>query len=401
VFVNMSRVNEKNPKDNSDDDDNVHYAEEEYQDEHDDYNDPVPEKEPQPRQFKYSTANMNEDSKWKKYCLIFLTFLLMILFMVALSMLMQHFFFSDTSDNKPQTIERDMNGTFPKEKMEVNQACSRATLESDEGERCTEVCDPQFFVCCDPFKEFDVNATETDAMRENITEAKNLTNCTLDQELVGCMNYAKCQAIGTHNGKQVEPAPAILSVVCSKAHLEKDPVSCQELCKPVRCCYSAGNDRCIADDFDICLDYAPCQNLRHGLTLEIAPEDLDSKCLQQQPECNQACKKAECCNDPESTCLQSNFVACLTYAPCTGVTRTTIQIPPIYTKLEKPSDELQSACGAYHDLMAMPAAVRPATHSCQELCVAAACCYANNPTDNCFFEDPLGCMAYDQQCQVL
>jgi hypothetical protein len=142
--------------------------------------------------------------------------------------------------------------------------------------------------------------------------------------------------------------------------------------------------------------------LRDGYVLPTASDDLDIQCLWQQPECAQECEKAKCCGDPKSTCLQDNFMSCLTYAPCNDVTATKITLAPQFGVLEKPTAELVRACGEYHELKsAVKADSLPADHDCHELCSAALCCWSTDHQENCFFEDPLGCLAWEQQCQVL
>lgn len=410
------------------DDDNVHYVDDDqFHDEpisSNNYENPVPEEQPR-RQFKYSTANMREDSKWKKWCCILMTFVLMLGFMIALSKIMQHFFFSETSDNAPAAPMIDENATFNEEKSAINSACSRGSFLEDEGLRCQQYCLPQYFGCCDPFAEFDEMKNIT-RNTTGLTEDKgnwgsnktmDLTNCSLDKELKGCVSYSRCQAIGEYeltqtsdNGNErtvpIEAAPATLTVLCSFENLEKDPVSCESLCEDVSCCYSKGSDNCMAENFDICMDYAPCQNLRpeRPNILETAPDDLDVLCLWQQPGCTQACKKAECCGNPSSTCLQLDFISCLTYAACVNVTTTNIQLAPQYTQLPKKTEELVSTCGEHKALSKLYSKEQMLQHDsykkCADLCQAAKCCWENTDS-NCFFEDPLGCLAWEQECQTI
>lgn len=393
------------------DDDNVHYADEEFHDEEEDGNgnEAGTKEEPPRREFKYSTANMKQTTNWKKWCLIFLTFLIMAAFMIALSILMQKIFFSDVSDNAPFVPEKDPNATFKENKVFINTACSRGTISSDEGRRCREACEPQFSSCCDPFNEFErpkaIGRVLSDSTfgENTTTPEKDLSQCSLDQELAGCVAYAKCQTVLTHSGNRTfDPAPATLSELCSEHRLKEDPVSCQQVCRPVRCCYSEGNDNCMADDFAICLDYAPCQNLRKGMILHTAPDVLDEMCEWQQPDCNTFCERAKCCGDPQSSCLQQNFMACLTYAPCKHVTRTNIELHPQFNTVPRPPDELLESCGLYHELMQrVPKEHLPATHSCMDLCSEVKCCWSHIPSENCFNKDPLGCLAWEQQCQIL
>jgi len=420
----------KNKSDDAEEDDNVYYGnDEQFQDEEngdDDYGSPVPEEAPR-REFKYSTANLTEEGRWKKYCKIFLIFALFMAAMIGLSMLMQFIFFKDMSDNAPIEYERDPLSAFPEDKYKVDQACSTGTIASDGGRRCADMCQPQFFECCDPFNEFDLygtksaptaapsvarsvalNITETQTSSPttaptffvNQTERAALGNCSLDANVRGCVSYAKCQALG----KQFDPAPGPLAEYCSEHQLAQGGETCRDLCKLVKCCYSDGDDNCLADNFDICMDYAPCQNLRDGINLPAAPLDLDRQCLYQTPDCRQACEKAQCCGDPNSLCLRQNFAACLTYAPCSEATRTTITIHPQFNHLPPPPKTLPLACREYHDsLPRNQPDLNAATpkESCQELCAKASCCWASDKSKNCFFKDPLGCTAWEQQCQVV
>lgn len=376
----------------------------------------------EPRRHKYSTANMQETGKWKKICKILLLFLLFLAFMIALSALFNHFFFSGKSDNGPQTAPRPENTTFSKDKQEVDTACGRQTFAADQGTLCKEACAPQYFDCCDPFDEHALynytvvadagNATDANSTRlsqSKITKEKNTTfldglapadnqTCSFDQDLRGCMSYAKCQALGG----QTDPAPANLPDLCSFARLDKDPGGCQDLCRKLDCCFSSKADNCLAEKFDLCMDYAPCQNLRQLAhptgVLATAPRTLDYDCYWQQPACADTCAAAACCADPAAatSCLSFNFMACLTYAPCTDVTDVTIAVAPQFSYVNKPPNEIVYACNARKE-----AVLEPTAKSCEGFCAEAACCWDSNPDNNCFLLDPLGCLAWDAQCQVL
>ena len=404
---------------------------------HNDYDDNAPPSSsheeqavPPPRQHKYTTANLREQGKWKKWCKILLIFLLVLAIMIGISMLMNHFFFGDTSDNGLKAIPpRDENGTFPMDKQDIDAACGRSTLATDEGTLCKEACIPNYFHCCDPFDEFLLynytvpTSNSTNSTTSNSTntttvddgklssdnnkepDAKNLTflegytndgTCTFDQNVRGCMAYAKCQALAG----QADPAPANLLDLCSLERLKEDPDSCDELCrqKNLDCCFSKEKDNCLAEKFDLCMDYAPCQNLRsldnpEGV-LEIAPRSLDYDCYYQQPSCTETCEKASCCSAVgDFSCLQYNFLSCITYAPCSNVTVVNITIPPQFNHLSQPSVDLVLACEKDVPIL------EPTDRSCESMCNDAACCWSK--TDNCFHLDPLGCLAYEAQCQSL
>jgi hypothetical protein len=383
---------------------------------------------PPERKHKYSTANLKEQGKWKKFCKIFLFFLLMIAIMIGISMLFNHFFFGDTSDNGPQdTALRNENGTFAKDKQEIDSACSTTTLALDEGTLCKEACVPEYFHCCDPFDEFvlynytepknstnTTNTTKDDGKltsdRYNIPEEKNLTFlegyetdevCTFDMDVRGCIAYAKCHALAG----QTDPAPSNLPELCAMDKIKSDPDACKELCRKLECCYSMESDNCLADKFDLCMDYAPCQNLR-ALTnsdgvLEIAPRTLDYDCYYQHVSCTKTCEKARCCSEAgDFTCFQYNFLSCITYSPCNNVTQININITQQFNHVPQPSIDLVYACKEHAENKVLEPSDDP-TRSCDEICTDAACCWSSNQDDNCFHLDPLGCLAYEAQCQVL
>jgi hypothetical protein len=209
-----------------------------------------------------------------------------------------------------------------------------------------------------------------------------------------CMSYAKC--IGSVGQ---DPAPAALTVYCTEPRLSEDDQACMDICERQRCCYAQpeyGSMHCLSDKLQVCLDYAPCQNLRKGPIVKVAPENLDQLCYQDEDDCVTACKEAECCNIGASpSCFQDNFVSCLTYAACSYSyrTRTNITVAPRFSVLPLVPKEMDGAC------MQRPGEV--SNYTCEEYCVKADCCYSENPTERCFEKDPLGCIAWDQQCQAV
>lgn len=381
------------------------------------YDDPIPDEQPR-REFKYSTANLREEGNCKKYCKILCIFLLFALIMIALSLLMQYLFFGDTSDNRLVVPEKNPNATFPLDKSDIDGRCARGNLYSVKNDApdargraaCFKDCGFQYFECCDPYGEFGVlNVSEF----KNVTPSNNKTaedfaNCTFDQNVVGCNNYAKCQALAN----SVKAAPASLPVLCSSEQIDTDPDRCERLCEPVKCCYALDSSNCVADDLDICMDYAPCQNLKkqHKLVVPVASVNLDENCAKGNRQCLDECKIASCCGDSESACFQNNFIACLSYGPCAEVTTTKLKVAPIYSKMARaPTEELKEACGDYHTALSKAdhdkekadTVAKPARESCETLCKPAEGCWGKSADTNHFFDDPLGCYAWIQHCQVL
>ena len=369
------------------------------------------EPQEQPRQHKYSSANM-ERGTCCKYVLIVLMFVCFLAFSIGLSFLIKKVFFSEDENatGQPETYEME-NATFQRDKAYVDTACGTGSFDQDGGMMCREVCEPQYSECCRAFLPENIyetnnrtaggnNSSSTTAGGNNssATETRSTDGtCSLATETKGCQSYAKCiAAIGK------DPAPASLPNYCAEPWLTEDPETCNDICNVHRCCYAEGDRmHCRADRLDVCLDYAPCQNLRIGPKLETAPANLDQHCYQQTPECDHICKKAECCNVDHhpGNCLQSDFIACLTYAPCSysPFTSTNITIAPQFNFMPKLPRELDAACNERHET-ALQDEEDP--KSCKEICQVASCCYDEDPAKNCFKYDPLGCLAWDQQCQV-
>lgn len=357
------------------------------------------------RDFKYSTANVKRHGWCYKFCCIFILFMIFFIISMIISILMQRLFFGgDDEQEAPEIPERDPNATFPREKGFIDQVCSMSTIDIDKGARCREDCLPQFFECCDPFRDFQVLNFTTFMETTNTTlppqesdddEIQELREkqCSLSNELQGCMAYAKCQAVT----EILDPAPANLPYLCGDLGMGLDPDSCEDACFNAKCCFNDEGGSCLADNLDICMDYAPCQNLRAtDNLLQTAPENLDQACFYKLPECYEICQQAECCSDPTSRCYQENFMSCMTYAPCNNVTEmTNITIPEIFSVLSMPPAELIYACDEKQTVLEKEDLL-----PCRRYCDAAECCYQQDPEKNCFHDDPLGCLLWHQHCQI-
>ncbi|GKY97371.1 hypothetical protein MPSEU_000695500 [Mayamaea pseudoterrestris] len=338
-----------------------------------------------PRQAKYSTANLRQSGNWRKYGCICLMFLLFVAFGIGLSILIDKVFFKEEESTEQPFAPVD-NSTFPGSKQAVDGTCSSNAFKEDGGQGCQLLCEPTFHDCCDPFSE--------SRLYTNGSIFPNGTNCTLDRELRGCVSYSKCQA----SENIYDPAPSGLADYCSMERLAQDPTSCQTICQVASCCNSYPRN-CLEDKFDMCLDYASCQNLREGTPLPAAPSNLDELCFNNDKECEIICDKAECCNiGPDVTgksCLQENFISCLSYAACsyTNETKTDIVLPPQFSVLPKPPNDIINACDDSR------ASEGQYTTSCTDLCTTMECCMSEDENEYCFDKDPLGCMAWYQQCQ--
>lgn len=367
------------------------------------------------REWKYSTAGIKQRGVWVKYCCILICFLVAFAIFATIS----HFFsklFEDPGPPPPPdfTIRPD-NSTFPANKQDVDQVCSAGRLQQDQGLACRAFCEPAYSACCDPFpRDVAYNFTNVDAALNNTPVSSeiiftdpdfvHLNDCEVEENLRGCTSYSKCS--GLQN--VVEPAPQTLPFLCSDEGRERDAQSCRSACRKAQCCYHEQGQSCLAENFEICMDYAPCQNLRDeervifaNKVLPVAPTDLDQQCLWKLPSCNEHCTNALCCTDPQSRCLQENFLACLTYSACEDSTiGWNLTIPPIYSFVDQAPAELIYGCNEedYSDNPELIELIEP--DGCPEYCEQAACCYQSHPQDNCFSKDPWGCLAWHQHCQT-
>jgi hypothetical protein len=369
-------------------------------------NDKFDEETQEEPKYKYSSQSMQRHP-WRKWCCILLGFLICMAIAIGISMLIQHLFFqkNDPEDDTDTPIRNESDTPFIYDKSTVDGQCGRSMFDGNGGMECKELCRPAFFHCCDPFNEYNLYNISNDpnaiAPAGNETDvngtAYNMSECTFETETRGCIAYSKCQAASGFN----DPAPATLPILCTQPRLSEDPDSCMELCNPQNCCYREGRG-CASTMFDVCLDYAPCQNLRAGAILQSAPIGLDEDCFNEDDDCAEVCDKAACCNlDAVDSCFQDNVITCLTYAACTesNLTDTNITIPEQFSFAPKPPSDLIFVCNADRDAQSSELAI------CADYCMQSECCRAVNSADapdvSCFLKDPLGCMEWNHQCSVL
>ena len=362
------------------------------------------------REWKYSTANIKQRGIWVKWCCIALFFLLCLLIFAAISVLFEKLFF-DNEGLDPETAypKRPDNDTFPSNKELIDAVCSSGTLDMDRGVRCREFCEPMHSSCCEvfPYETYNyssvnaaLNATPPPTFILEDDDIFHLNTCEFGDHLRGCAAYGKCSALKN----LLDPAPATLPYLCSEEGLAQDEQTCPDACRKVACCFDESGLSCLNDNFDVCMDYAPCQNLRKPLNpdrhiVPVAPDDIDRVCYWKLPQCYEYCEQARCCMDPNSRCLQENFLACLSYAACEDSTDVNITVPPMYSVVPQAPAELIYACGEREpENEEVIELIQP--ESCPEYCEQVACCYQHNPADNCFHKDPLGCLAWHNFCQT-
>lgn len=253
---------------------------------------------------------------------------------------------------------------FLETKAYIDNVCS----SQNDASLCEEVCEPA--LCC-------------------TTTSKR--NSCLSQNAADCLAYSKCHVVFD---EIAPPAPLDLENICSQADLS----ACHSACQAAECCYSDEVESCQATHLLKCLDYAPCQVLREDTTLRPSnTNELFEYCslsvdgTTPSKECEVACRKASCCWNDDDSCLQSDFLSCLTYSPCQE-----LKLRPPHLVVDKPRRNIEQVCSVDSLLDS-----RDGYERCQEDCERASCCSSEKvPPYNCFQNDPFGCLFYEK-CERL
>lgn len=338
---------------------------------------------PARRQHKYTTRDLQPERPWMRYFLTALACLVMIVIMVLLSIFLQKMFDppedEDWNDDTVNITDDDQAGALSGESMMLprnseflDNVCAEDKLSGETRATCEQVCAPAMD-CCSPY-------------------AGNST-CFEDQ-VAGCVTYSQCHALEGTN----DPAHNDLDRVCSMDAIEVNREECELACTTLSCCYT-DVDSCVAINFQACLDYSPCQNLRSTVDnpddyIPAAGPTLDDQCRDGDNLCGRGCREATCCSDPNSDCFRDNFVSCLTYSTCNQFPDSTakIKVAPIHSRVEAAPANLRDVCLESY-------VASNGRTECQTACASADCCFAAG-SNNCFGDDPLGCMEY-RGCRIL
>lgn len=322
--------------------------------------------------FKYSTAELPDHSSRNTRCCIMAMCVLCIIVAIAVSIIMVKIPQKKEEERaaeapSPTAPPPTANGVgmFTSTKEAVDVECSNSGSE-----QCDEMC--KDFDCCDP------------SLNEE-------AGCFFGNR-EGCMKYSRCHV--SNPGTIDAPSPNINSI-CSTSAIASNPGPCEDACLSVKCCWEETSS-CVDDNFYACADYAICQNLR-GAELEVPQpiDGLDEFCadyvvgsMTQSEACEVACAPASCCWEQTSAnCLQSNFFTCLLHEPCGQ-----LKFPEAFSYVPEPIDDTSHVCSkAFRDT--------EGSSKCEASCNRAACCHAP-PGQNCFMQDPLGCIKYDG-CKLL
>ena len=337
----------------------------------DNYNLSGDEIDDEPR-FKYSTAELPDNSSRNTRCCLMAMCILCIIVAIVVSIVMvkvpqnkQEEADAQAPAPTPPPPTANGVGSLQERKTVIDSMCD------DSRNSCKEVCEPEFD-CCDPF------------MNEQ-------AGCFFGNR-EGCLNYQRCHVA---NPGTIDPPSPNINVICSKSAIANDPGPCEDACLAVKCCWE-DNSSCKDSNFYACTDYAICQNLR-GAALEVPlPIDgLEDFCedyvvgsLTQSEACGVACAPASCCwEDTTANCFLENFFTCLLHEPC-GL----LEIPEAYSFVPEPNADTAIVCSKpYRDTNG--------SSECEASCNRAPCCSAA-PGENCFWRDPLGCLKYDG-CKLL
>ena len=340
------------------------------------------------QRFKYSTADLANDSKRNTTCCIVAMCIVCLAVAIAVSIVMARSI--DPGDDNETTglnpnEQPGQSGNFPnfnKRRSQVDDDCNQLNYDTDPS-KCRKTCDG--FECCDPF------ATEGGCFHEKIRKDE------LDEK---CVMYSGCHVTF---GRIDPPADINFRDICAPENIANNRAACEELCQTTKCCYDAESASCAADDFWSCVHFAPCQHLRNDLKVPMPHEEINRICDgvttlglgKELPTCDEVCQPAACCFD--GTCLESDFFTCIQYKPCKKVYDSEISTPPVGELITPPSQEMINACSGR-------AIAANGTAACEQACMAGSCCADGgsmdvNGTDfPCFTTDPLTCLLYDE-CQ--
>jgi len=277
---------------------------------------------------------------------------------------------AEVSDNGTTSGAVNSSPDFSFSKEDIDNACSSLSLVRNS-KNCNEAC--EVVDCCDPFYEGGT------CIHTNLRE---------------CVNYAKCHTTREISA-DIGPAPVELGKACSEDEITSSRF-CEEACQDVRCCWDSTIESCKMDNFLMCLDYAPCQNLNNKLPM-VAPSNLDELCnpLSSQYSanaCQEICTDASCCDvTSEDNCLEESFISCLSYAPCGFLI---IQDNAVNAEVEPPNAGFREKCSYQNMLEGINRG------ECEELCVESQCCHDLDATKNCFADEPFTCLQYSS-CVLL
>ena len=326
------------------------------------------------RQHKYSTKDQKPDNPWKRWCCMALCCLVCIVIMILLTMWLQHMFDPDededwTDDDFINATDGALTGTaslLPQNMEYIEDVCSEQRIGQDDRTTCEQACGPAK-ECCDPF-------------------ANGGNSTCFETDGAGCFSYAKCHSLDGF----LDPAHNDLDRVCSKASIEINREECVNACSAVECCFNP-TESCVASNFQGCMDYAACQNLKED-SIDVAPTDLDERCGKKEPTCDRSCREALACSDPTSATFRENFISCLSYSACTGNSGTKIVVAPMYSRVEQAPADLDDKCSTSGLRNNGP-------EECLTMCAVAQCCW-DTGAGGCFGDDPLGCLEYER-CSIL
>ena len=216
---------------------------------------------------------------------------------------------------------------------------------------------------------------------------QNNQSC-FDHNQQGCINYARCHVLDSI----VDPPPDNLADICSPSAIAADRTQCEQKCLGVECCY-LGQSSCVVSNFYACIDYAPCQNLRSDLRVPIPDQTrLENLCMSSKTTQTQACQNA-CL--PGSCCWATNpsdncFKSDFFTCLFYGPCGQLV-IPPAGKAVPKPKQPIGDVCTSKN--------INQGGYSaCTSACAFGQCCIDTGST-SCFPTDPLGCLQYDA-CKI-
>jgi hypothetical protein len=202
----------------------------------------------------------------------------------------------------------------------------------------------------------------------------------------GCLNYNRCHIT---NGRS-DPPPNNLGDICSPSRIQSDRSECEQQCASKECCWS-DETSCVVSDFYACIDYAICQNLRDDLKVPVPTDTLKDLCdTGQTGSVTQGDACGTACAPAECCWSESTADNCLqdNFFACLAYEPCKkLNLTAPGTVVSEPSDDLA-------DLCTLRKVNDGGEAACASVCNPGACCQ-QGAADYCFPDDPLGCLQYD------
>lgn len=257
-------------------------------------------------------------------------------------------------------------------------------------------------VCSRDNIETAIGAAACEAICEAADCCWKVGNCIAAQSDI-CEGYVPCAVLNENMPVTMPTAPSFLKDVCTQEKVQnvEGQILCQDACKVAECCWNTGT--CLSTYPDQCEGYVPCAVLTTDdegtttATIPKAPSYLETVCGSEIAGdevhghlCVNACYRATCCWNPDSTTPCKNDPNCdAGYDICANVNFDTV-VPPTAapeatpapvqgsTPAPAPTDGVDQG---YSEEMITDACLNhdnSIVNLCAKVCAPSDCCFDRN-----------------------